>query len=489
MRLPRPRSIRQRLLLISAAISLLTLTIAGTLFVVNHVQMLRAQMLRDLEVLSVVVGENCLSALVFDAPETAEKNLASLRRERQIRYAVLYGADGRPFASYRRDVGQPVQDPLGTADGVLPDRSLLGLGSVEVQQELSLDGRPIGRIFIYARTDELNAQLRQYVGVVALLLLVTLAASLLFALRLQRRVSDPILHLAAKTREISQLGDYGLRVSEPDSDDEIAGLFRGFNVMLAEIQRRDAALAAHAEALDRANAQLRGLAIEIGLVQERERKRLAAELHDSAMQKLAVAQIQIAAAADAAGQEGPVSVDERVLVGLDLIREALAELREIQFELSPPALYLGGVPRALESLAAHTSARLGVAIAFVQSGDVRDLPLDRAVVLYQCARELVYNLIKHAQASRGRIRLRSLGDTLELEVEDNGIGFRPDAPSLGVDAAGGYGLHSIRERLALLGGSLRIEFAAPGTRAIIRLPLVAPGETARSAIDSTGGSQ
>ncbi len=96
-------SIRQRLLALSAAISVLTLVIAGTLFVINDVAMLRQQMARDLEVLSVVVGDNSLSALDFDAPETAEKNLASLRREYQVRYAALYDAAGRRFASYQRD--------------------------------------------------------------------------------------------------------------------------------------------------------------------------------------------------------------------------------------------------------------------------------------------------------------------------------------------------------------------------------------------------
>ena len=85
MSLLRPTSLRQRLLLISGAIALLTLTVAGTLFVFHDVRMLRAQTVRDLEVLAVAVGDNCVAALVFDAPESAEKSLASLRHEYQIR--------------------------------------------------------------------------------------------------------------------------------------------------------------------------------------------------------------------------------------------------------------------------------------------------------------------------------------------------------------------------------------------------------------------
>jgi uncharacterized membrane protein affecting hemolysin expression len=239
MRLPRFRSIRQRLLLISAAITLLTLVVAGTAFVVNDLYMLRGHMVRDLEVLSVVVGDNCLSSLVFDAPETAEKNLASLRREPQIRYAVLYDARGQPFAQYRRDAQVKPRDPAEPGQGVFLHASLLGLGTVEVVRELRLDGQLVGRIFIHARTDQLAAQLRRYVGMVGLLFLGTLTASLLLAVRLHRRVSDPILLLAAKTREISEGGSYALQVSPPSSDDEIEDLYRGFIAMLGQIEGRE----------------------------------------------------------------------------------------------------------------------------------------------------------------------------------------------------------------------------------------------------------
>ena len=111
MRWPRPTSVRARLLLIAAAISLLTLGIASTLFVATDLHLFRRQMVRDLEVLAEAVGDNCLSALVFNAPESAEKNLGSLRREPQIRSAVLYDAQDRPFARYRRD---PLGHPRGT---------------------------------------------------------------------------------------------------------------------------------------------------------------------------------------------------------------------------------------------------------------------------------------------------------------------------------------------------------------------------------------
>ncbi len=133
-------------------------------------------------------------------------------------------------------------EPAQAGDGVFVNVSPLGLGSIEVVRTLSLRGQPIGRIFIHARTDELAAQLKRYALIVALLLVSTLTISLLLAWRLQRRVSEPILELAAKTRTVSEHADYSLRVTPPDDNGEFGILYRGFNAMLAQIERRDTEL-------------------------------------------------------------------------------------------------------------------------------------------------------------------------------------------------------------------------------------------------------
>lgn len=238
----RPTSIRQRLLLIAVAVTLLTLGVAGTLLVLNDLRLLGQQMARDLEVLAEVVGDNCVSSLVFDAPQTAQQVLASLRHEPQVRFARLSDAGGRPFARYLRDAAQAPSEPIMPGQGTFSDLSPLGLGTVEVVRELRFDGRPIGVLFIHARTDQLADQLWRYMGIVGLVLLVTLAVSVAFALRLQRKVTEPILELAEKSREISVRGDYSLRLPEPVGRDEVAMLFRGFNAMLARVERHQRAL-------------------------------------------------------------------------------------------------------------------------------------------------------------------------------------------------------------------------------------------------------
>ena len=459
MKPSRPTSIRRRLMRIAVAITLLALGIAGTLFVVNDVRMLRGQMVRDLEVLAVVVGENSLSALVFDAPETAAKNLASLRKEPQVRWAILYDRDGQPFARYARDAGEPPREAAASGEGVFLNVSPLGLGSVEVVRGLELDREPVGRIYLHAHTDLLAAQLKRHAGWVGLLLILTLGAALFFAARLQRRIAEPILTLAAGARTVSERGDYSLRMRPPEADDEIAVLFRGFNAMLEQIEDRTAELG-------EAYTRLQQLAKEICLVEVREKKRLAGELHDSPMQKLALALLQISSAAKHRDAES----DQALATGVELLRDALQELRTLQFELSPPVLFQEGLAAALRWLTTQASQRFGRELTFVETGTEAAVAQELAVVLFQCARELVYNLVKHSGASRGRLELHHGADAVRIVVSDEGRGLVADRVGPREDAQGGYGLYSVRERLALWGGDLAIDSDASGTRVTVQVP-------------------
>jgi signal transduction histidine kinase len=242
----------------------------------------------------------------------------------------------------------------------------------------------------------------------------------------------------------------------------------------------ESALAERTRELRDANEKLRQLAMEISLIEEREKKRLAGELHDSPMQKLALAQAQIASAARYRDQESA----ERLDTGLELMREALQELRSLQFELSPPLLYQEGLVPALEWLASHATPRFGLTVSFVETRSIPALDRNLAIILFQCARELVYNLAKHAGASEGWIELDVVDNGVQLVVSDNGRGFRPaDTPGKGAGERG-YGLFSIRERLLLVGGDLVIESGAAGTRASVRIPLTIPEDRELMAAES-----
>jgi len=250
---------------------------------------------------------------------------------------------------------------------------------------------------------------------------------------------------------------------------------------------QEVALAERTLELHEANAKLRRLAMEMSLIEEREKKRLAGDLHDSPMQKLALAQIQIESACLAREED---KAGEHVSAGLGLMRDALQELRLLQFELSPPILYQSGLGPALKWLATHASRRWSLPFSFAGSGDLPELDQQLSIVLFQFARELVTNVVKHSNATQGCIRLVEEGPMLLLTVEDDGVGFEPSPSKDKTHDYHGFGLFSIRERLNLLGGSLEIDSKPVGSRTEIRVPataMPAGGETDFVLDGSTSG--
>jgi len=289
--------------------------------------------------------------------------------------------------------------------------------------------------------------------------------------------SIPVVFLTGKDDRDTLLGafeaggsDYVLRPVEPSillaRVGAHARLGRLSRDLESELARRTADLKDTNRLLEQSNERLRSLANEISLVEEREKKRLAAELHDSSMQKLNLAQMQIRSAV----AERDAESDQLLGSGLELICEALTELRTLQFEMSPPVLYQGGLGSALRWLTESMTRRFGVQLEFHETSPAPELASDLAVLLFQCARELVVNLVRHAGASRGRLELGCIEDRLVLSVADDGRGSDPNTPDAGAPPKAGYGLFAIRERLQLLGGELQMTTGASGTIAVISVP-------------------
>ncbi|MGD8498537.1 MAG: CHASE sensor domain-containing protein [Chromatiales bacterium] len=447
----RSRSIRTRLLTALMLMTLLTLGIATGLSAVMDLKLFRDHMLRDLQVLAAVTAENCISSLVFDSPETAERNLATLAREYQVRSAILYDAGDRPFARWQRTAESTPRTAAPPAT---------------IAHPLSYDGSPIGRLVLNVRLEELQRQMRSYFWLVAVLVLSTAAIAFAVALWLQRRLTRPILELVDATRRVGERQDFSLRVEAPRAEREIESLVHGFNRMLGQIEQRQGEL-------DAANAALRRLATDLSLLEQTEKARLAGELHDGPMQKLALAQIQMDAAAKGARAPGADmgEVEQQRAAGIALMREALAELRTLQFDLSPPVLQTRGLAAALHWLAGSTTERWGIAMACEVDDDLPDLNRQQSLILFQCARELVYNVIKHAKARNGWIALLADDESsVVIRVEDDGLGFEPAAARPVPAETGGYGLYSVRERVSLLGGRVDVQSGPGGSRVTIRLP-------------------
>ena len=202
-----------------------------------------------------------------------------------------------------------------------------------------------------------------------------------------------------------------------------------------------------------------------------ERHRLARELHDSVSQalfsmNLTARATQIAAQQTGADPDGPVTKGVAQL--LELTQGALAEMRALIFQLRPEALHEDGLVAAVRKHAAAVAAREGLEVRVYAEEDRLTLEEVAEEELLRVVQEAVHNCVKHAHPHHVDIRLAGVtGDpgSLVVEVEDDGVGFEPNAPH-----RGHLGLDTMRERTERLGGRLVVESSTAGSRVRAVLP-------------------
>ncbi len=228
---------------------------------------------------------------------------------------------------------------------------------------------------------------------------------------------------------------------------------------------------------------LRALATELNLAEQRERKRIATELHDHLQQTLVLGKFKVGHA-------------KRLLKGLpesldmvkqldEVLTDALSYTRTLVAELSPPVLREHGLSAGLRWLAEYMKKQEMTVLVNVPEHLQLCLPEDQEVLLFQSVRELLVNAAKHAQTDRASVTLQQHGDHLLIQVRDEGQGFEPSSRAGPSDQSSKFGLFSITERMKALGGSFTIESApGHGTTAVLTLPLGSRQEVQITSADS-----
>jgi signal transduction histidine kinase len=215
--------------------------------------------------------------------------------------------------------------------------------------------------------------------------------------------------------------------------------------------------------------QLRSLASELSLAEERERRRIATELHDHIGQNLAISKIKLGLIRESAATTkfaGPLEEIHK------LIDQTIRFTRSLTFELSPPVLYEFGLEAAIEWLAERIQDQYDIQVHI--ENDQQDKPLsdDVRVLLFQAVRELLINVVKHAQSKRVSVQIAKQGQNIRLQVEDFGKGFDVATMESNTAKPSGFGIFNIRERLKHFGGSVEIKSApSQGTRVTLMVPL------------------
>lgn len=204
------------------------------------------------------------------------------------------------------------------------------------------------------------------------------------------------------------------------------------------------------EKIETYQEELRSLASELSLAEERERRRIASMLHDNIGQILALSRIKLGSLFDSAGTE---EIKGEVQEVRHLVEQAITYTRSLTFELSPPILYELGFEAALEWYGEQMQEQHGFAFTFNKDDEPKPMDEEAGVFLFMSVRELLVNIAKHAGASNVRVAVMKSGHDIVIEVEDDGVGFSTG----GTDREfAGYGLFSIRERLKHLGGRMEI---------------------------------
>ncbi|OPY79761.1 MAG: Oxygen sensor histidine kinase NreB [Syntrophorhabdus sp. PtaU1.Bin058] len=216
--------------------------------------------------------------------------------------------------------------------------------------------------------------------------------------------------------------------------------------------------------------QLRSLASELSLTEERERRRIATLLHDHIGQILAVSKIKLGALLDTA-KTSVFAKDLNEISGH--VEQAIKYTRSLTFELSPPILYDLGLEPALEWLAEQFQAQHGgIRCTFESDQFHKPLSEEISVFLFTAVRELLVNVAKHSAAGDAKVTIRRVDNTISIHVADNGTGFNASRKDLYLDENKGFGLFSIRERLRHLGGQMEVRSQrGRGTRVLLTAPL------------------
>lgn len=219
--------------------------------------------------------------------------------------------------------------------------------------------------------------------------------------------------------------------------------------------------------LEASRKHLRQLSSEVTLTEAKERQRLAQVLHDTIGHDLAVVRMHIGKMSEAYEPSGGGVHSSSAL---RLIEGIVKQVRQVTFDLSPAVLYELGLPAAIKVVARVVTEEQAPNCEVESSGNWRSLPIDLAILLYYATRELIHNAVKHAEADDIHVRLDRREESISITVIDDGKGFKAQTDDRKSDNPT-YGLFSIRERLASLGGQLLVDSEEEmGSSVTLRLP-------------------
>lgn len=227
---------------------------------------------------------------------------------------------------------------------------------------------------------------------------------------------------------------------------------------------------AEQQQLIRYQRRLQRLAVQLAMVESRERRSIAAELHDRIGQVLSCVQIRLGVLRNASFEPHHRESLDRLY---QTVNHCIDNARMLIDQVSTPVLYGLGLVDALESLARNLHDEYGLSVTVDDDGAPKPLSEDLLALVYQSISELLLNVVKHARTNRAHVALRRDGNALMVSISDPGVGFNVARAMQDDDTVTGFGLFGIRERFVALGGSFSVDSRpGKGTRCSFTAPLI-----------------
>ncbi len=243
---------------------------------------------------------------------------------------------------------------------------------------------------------------------------------------------------------------------------------------------------------------LRHLVRDLTSAEQRERKRMASVLHDDLQQTLVAVKMQVEMARARLKDETAI---KRLDQAIQSINETINITRDLVRQVTPQVLYEHGLIAALKWLSQEMSRRHSLNVTVKAEEKERPLPDATKTLIFESLREILFNIVKHANVDGALVEVWEGQDRLSVTVSDEGIGFDVDAKAREIERSN-FGLFSVGHRIKAIGGTLTIDSApGKGTRIFLEIPISAaidddkatqtqqPAESVPSSSDATQTSR